>query len=192
MAPGKKGGEKAAEKAAVLKAVTKAADAADARAGLRDRLCAGKPGKVGDYRLRLSATCVATAGAGKASAVAAAKAARERKAAKAGTVPSAAATRAEIRILEREMAVAYPDKNTRYDKAFENGGVASMSHHVMRKMMDPRIRLLTPDPLVRYNKLAELLRKAADDAAKKPYFDVRDLPRHTILSATLAHLSAIL
>jgi hypothetical protein len=183
------------KQSAVLNAATAlskaAAVAAGARAGLRDRLCAGKPGKLGDYRVRLSATCVATAGAGKAAAAAATKAARERKAAKAGAVPSAAATRAEIRILEREIAVAYPDPKTRYDVMHESGDAMAWSHLVLAKMIDPRIRLLTPDPLLRYAKEAELVRKSADAAAKKSYFDVRDLQRHTIMRATLAHLRAL-
>jgi hypothetical protein len=63
----------------------------------------------------------------------------------------------------------------------------------MKKMMDPRLRLLTPDPLVRYNKETELLRRIVDGGSTKTRsFDVRNLPRHTILSATLAHLRAIL
>jgi hypothetical protein len=198
-----------------LRAAATSAEAARLRAGLRDRLCAGKPGTPHEYRVSVSTTCVARSGVAKSAAE---KAARERKAtraAEAGATPSAAATRAEIRILEREMAVAYPNEKTRYDVMLSNGDMIYLSHEVLEKMMNPRVRLLTPDPLVRYNEQAERLRKMANEQAKrlrsrnkmaneqaerlrsrnkiadKPGFDVGKLQRHNILRATLAHLRAL-
>ena len=173
-----------------IRAATAASDAARLRAGLRDRLCAGRPGAPQEYRVAVRTTCVAQRGEAKRAAVDATKGRRAARAKKAGAVPSAAANKAEVRILEKEIAAAYPNKKKAYD-VMVDGGIPHMSHLVMIKMMDPRVRLLTPDPLARYDKEVELLRKTADAAASRPYFDVRDVPRHTILAATLAHVSAL-
>jgi hypothetical protein len=174
-----------------LRAAATAAEAAALRRGLRDRLCAGKPGGPGDYRVRLSATCVATAGAGKAAAVAkatAAKKARARKAAGSGAPqPSAAATRAEIAVLRREISTSYPDPTARYDMPVLQGDMLSASMVLLRDMMSPAMRLARPDPLERYNALAAAWRRGVN----RPDFDVAALQRFTIMHATQAHLEAL-
>lgn len=159
------------------------------RHGLRDTLCANKPGKPTDYRVRVSASCVLRDGPAKQAAQ---QDDRLRKAnATPAMVPTMAATRKEAAVLEREMAIAYPDKHARYDTVLDNGDMLHLSHLVLEKMMQPRTRILMPDPLERYNKLTQRLvgvvRKHGDTR-----LDIGAMQRHMILRATLAHLRATL
>ena len=172
-----------------IKAAMATREAAMLRVGLRDRLCIDKPGKPGNYSVRVSATCVARTGPAKAAAQ---EAARERRASQQGAVPSMAATRAEARILEREMTITYPDKHAHYDTLIDNGDMLYMSHLLLEKMMNPRARLLTPNPLERYNKLAKLVAKRMTQNHGNAHFDVGALQRHMILRATLAHVKALI
>ena len=168
-----------------------ARDAVVARMDLRDRACAGLPGKgASEYDVRVRTACVPARGL----ALELARQRRSRDAANKSGVGTAAAgptmqaTRAEIRALEKELSASYPDPNAVYDQALREGGTITLSHAILRRMMDPRQRLREPDPVKRYNALTEIVRKTADDKAG---FNTGLLQRNMVMRALLSHLLAL-
>jgi hypothetical protein len=160
-----------------------AADTAHLKDELRDRMCNKGPGTPEQYRLRVSATCVATSGAAKL-----ASDAKRRKANTVVLIPSVTATRSEIARIERELRVAYPNPRARYDAPLADGGILSVSFLVLEKMLAPAERMKTPDPLERYNRLVDQI----VTHGRFSRIDPGTIQRHTVLRATLHHLRALL
>jgi hypothetical protein len=159
---------------------TAARDAAAARGRLRDGLCVGAahPGRPDEYRVRVSASCVAARGEAKRLADARSRAARLAR-----TAPTKAQTRAEVARLEREMREQYPDPAARYDVMLRSGHAMTASFRVLKAMLDPQGRLRFPDPVARYNYLVRAIHKA------EPGIAVADYQRHMVLRATLEALT---
>ena len=150
------------------------------RGRLRDGLCVAPahPGRPHEYRVTVRAACVAARGDAKRLAVAKARAARlARKA------PTRAQTRAEVARLERELSEHYPDAAARYDVILRSGHAMTASFRILKAMLAPEGRLRFPDPIARYNRLADALHKA------EPAIAVADFQRHMILRATLEALT---
>ena len=125
---------------------------ADDRTALRDAMCRGKPGKTDEYRVAVSATCVAVKGAAKAAADAEARARQKRQG---GTPLTATQNRAELKKLDAALAVYGKDALVQRDvgKNILSTGIAMAA-----RMMEPGLRRQYPDPVARFHMLAARLR----------------------------------
>lgn len=152
--------------------------AEDRQDELRDRECGSLPGGPEKYRLRIRTTCVPLDPNDPAV---------RRRRPRRSNGPSEAATRREIAILEKEMNERYPDVYAQYDAKVGDGSVIALSHAILEDMMDPSERLNQPNPLIRFNELAEAyVRQYAIRAGKT--LKTASVQRFMILRALLSHL----
>ena len=155
-------------------------DAADLRKTLRDRVCVGPthPGRPDQYRVSVSTKCVATSGEAKEKAKSRTKEKRQARPA-----PTVTQTRSEIKAIENEIARRYAEPADLHDAPATSGSAVDTSFMVLLHMIDPKRRLETPDPLLRFEEeLAEVKRISGIKTHH------RSIQRYMVLRATLLHL----
>jgi hypothetical protein len=158
------------------------AEAAKIRHEMRGQLCVGPkhPGHPSEYRVSISAKCVAAQGEALRSAKALRRVRREARA-----FPTDAQTGTEIRQLERALVEAPPD--LRLGKA-DGGRTMEVSFRVLAELIDPVRRLRTTDPVERYNATMTTIQRTPGNNG----FNIKAVQRRMVYRVALEHLRASL
>lgn len=153
----------------------------DMRRSARDEFCSGPkfPGKPEDYSYVVSGRCQR-----RPSTLSDAEMKKKKEEGQARSVLKKKNDARELNVLRKEIQKKYGEE---YIEGDMDGMLLGTAVNMFAMMIDVKVREKFPDPLVRY----DMLSKRVDDAQKQNRGGITadKLPRFTILSLTLEHLS---